>query len=345
MLGIPRSGASASHVPRDVARRSVRHGPRQSRPTDARRDADAADGRGRGHAPGDRRRRGRCVRRLRRRSAAGACSRSSTADRPYRMFVENMQDGAATVSSGGLILYANRRLGRAAVVPAGDDRGIVAGLARSAGGRPGPRATAEGRTGSARPLELEVVDGAGLVVPVLVGASPLRGRGRPPDVPHVHRSAATRRRRRGRSSVSSEIEAEPVARRSARSSAELAETQKLEALGVLAGGIAHDFNNLLTVILGNTSIALGDAAPPARRRARRWSRSSLRRHAAPTSRGRCSRTPARALRRRGRRAVRDRCAAWTELHQGRDLQEGAALVRLRTRHADRSRPTPPSCGR
>src|ERR1700736_6252476 len=33
-----------------------------------------------------------------------------TADRPYRMFVENMREGAATVSSSGLILYANRRL-------------------------------------------------------------------------------------------------------------------------------------------------------------------------------------------------------------------------------------------
>ena len=34
----------------------------------------------------------------------------SSADRPYRMFVENMRDGAATVSEAGIILYANRRL-------------------------------------------------------------------------------------------------------------------------------------------------------------------------------------------------------------------------------------------
>jgi diguanylate cyclase (GGDEF)-like protein/PAS domain S-box-containing protein len=34
----------------------------------------------------------------------------SSADRPYRLFVENMRDGAATVSETGTILYANRRL-------------------------------------------------------------------------------------------------------------------------------------------------------------------------------------------------------------------------------------------
>ena len=38
----------------------------------------------------------------------------------------------------------------------------------------------------------------------------------------------------------------------------LRETQKLEAIGVLAGGIAHDFNNVVAGILGNTRLALDD---------------------------------------------------------------------------------------
>ncbi len=44
---------------------------------------------------------------------------------------------------------------------------------------------------------------------------------------------------------------------------QLAQSQKMEALGTLAGGVAHDFNNILAAILGNADLARQDLGPGA----------------------------------------------------------------------------------
>jgi diguanylate cyclase (GGDEF)-like protein len=85
----------------------------------------------------------------------------ATADRPYRMFVENMRDGAATVSPGGLILFANRRL--AELLSCSQDMIVGSPLVRFMSGEV-PAGTS---------AELELLNADGVAVPVLVGSSRL----------------------------------------------------------------------------------------------------------------------------------------------------------------------------
>lgn len=107
----------------------------------------------------------------------------ATTDRPYRIFVENMREGAATVSSDGLILYANRRL--AELLSCSRETIVGSPLAAFIGaGVPIGMDEIRGPGGLGATFEFDLVDGNGAAVPVLVGSSPL-------DVDGVHLTCLT----------------------------------------------------------------------------------------------------------------------------------------------------------
>jgi diguanylate cyclase (GGDEF)-like protein len=96
----------------------------------------------------------------------------STADRPYRMFVENMRDGAATLSPSGIVLYANRRLAELLAYP----REAIVGCALTsflAGTGDSGLQQIRGPDGRGAAVELELLDANGVRVPVQVGSSAL----------------------------------------------------------------------------------------------------------------------------------------------------------------------------
>jgi len=95
-----------------------------------------------------------------------------TADRPYRMFVESMRDGAATISSTGLILFANRRLAELLSCSRETIVGSVLGRFMGVDARMGLDEI-RGLDGCGTTVEVELLDADGAAIPVLIGSSPL----------------------------------------------------------------------------------------------------------------------------------------------------------------------------
>ncbi|MDB5953744.1 response regulator [Ramlibacter sp.] len=175
------------------------------------------------------------------------------ADRPYRSLIEQMKEGAVTLSEDGVVLYGNRRLGEILgcpleqIVGSNIKRFFVGGEAakfESLLAATGPEPSrAELRAGLAGEDAVAVYISINDIVSE-PGAARLIG-GVVTDLTEQH-----------------EVDAR------------FSHHRKMEAVGQLTGGLAHEFNNLFQTVCGNLSLIRlrpHDAAA-----VRRWSESGLR---------------------------------------------------------------------
>ena len=157
------------------------------------------------------------------------------ADHPYRILVEEMSDGAATLSADGVVLYCNRRF--AQLVRAPQERVIGATLTSFIAPADAPAVAGLLQTAATARAEAELTgrsaDGSPLILYLALSPLPADSAAR------ICLLIADLTERRAQEHA-------------------LQRAQKLEALGTLAGGIAHDFNNVLLAIDGNARLAMAD---------------------------------------------------------------------------------------
>ena len=176
-----------------------------------------------------------------------------SADRPYRVLIEHMQEGAVTLSADGTVLYCNHCL--AAMLGLPQERIVGQTLqpfvvpedaARFA------RTLSEAREGGAR-QEFTLSTADGTLLPVTMSLSLLRDDdgaallcGVLTDLRHQ------RLHLRELAHANGQLLAEKAERERVEDA--LRQSQKMEAVGQLTGGLAHDFNNLLTGITGSLEL-------------------------------------------------------------------------------------------
>jgi len=174
-----------------------------------------------------------------------------SADRPYRTLVEQMQEGAVSMSPDGTVLYGNDRLGEILqrplehvlghgfreVVLAADQARFELFLRDSA---------SEAMRG-----EFRLQTPAGLAIPVYLSFRALDQEA--PGTPIVCGVVTDLTEQRAME-------------------ARLSQAQKMEAVGQLTGGLAHDFNNLLQGIKGSLDLILHRSDSP---RVGKWAEAGL----------------------------------------------------------------------
>jgi PAS domain S-box-containing protein len=175
----------------------------------------------------------------------------TNADRPYRLLIEQMKEGAVTLSQDGLIVYCNE--------------GFAALLEKSAGAISGTTfqqlvvpadiplfETLLGSRAGGRAI-IALVSGDQGHIPVNLSLSPLPDSSDGRIVCGVVTDLRPHRQSEKIIAEAGAKLADQIAERR-RTEALLHQAQKMEVVGQLTGGLAHDFNNLLMIIGGNLDL-------------------------------------------------------------------------------------------
>lgn len=170
------------------------------------------------------------------------------ADRPYRLLIEKMQEGAVTLTQGGLILYCNHAFATMMNMPA---QRII--------GSSFQQFVLKDQYAAFEQLLAEIGRGEILLrsgtldaVQTHISFSQLLDEESRIICGVITDISLHKMRMKELADKNQQLQKEIAERE--KTEENFRQAQKMEAVGQLTGGLAHDFNNLLTVILGNLQL-------------------------------------------------------------------------------------------